>query len=203
MKTILSNLALGLLFAVLFIQCTSAENNDFHLDVSDKLTSELKMSINLTHYNIIYDHSEIKEDPLYGQLRFLYYQNGVVGVQRLNENLERVFETAYYPDSTIKVESGYMDNNMHGYYKSYHPNGNVSLQGTYSNGIQEGWWEEFDKSGKLKWSGYLSNGEKNGFFKNYKKGVLLSEGSYRNNVKWGLWKYYNETGALQDIIEYD
>jgi len=119
---------------------------------------------------------------------------------------EEIIET--YDDGTpkrVQYFSGEEEEKVMVKETFYYENGNLRVEGEFNeSGKKDGKWVYFYEDGK-KWSeGYFYEGL------NHKKrttwhenGVKHYEGTYDKGERVGIWKFYNEQGALTKEIDYD
>lgn len=107
------------------------------------------------------------------------YENGKPMVVRtINRQGIAIEETHYYESGQIYMQGGLKDSKREGAWISFHPDGRTQSTGTYVNGLREGYGVAY-----------------------YDNGNMLYEGYYHEGREAGTWKFYDETGELQQIIE--
>ena len=166
-----------------------------------------------------------REYDIDGNLITLYeYRNdNLVSRERINRrdgnNLRQGTWKEFYPGGGIKTDMNYIDDLLHGYYKSYDERGRIVSSLLYNNGVPvESVNEESDieiinkysDNGSLIYSGPYRRGmpvgvhreyDESGTIKNAKiyndKGLLISEGIVDEaGIRRGQWKEYTDNGKL-------
>ena len=106
-------------------------------------------------------------------------------------------------DTILLVQGNYYRGYKHGFWKTFSQNQVIVAQGKYNLGYKMDWWQFYDIEGKLMLEANYINNEINGLVRRYNKGYIAEEGIENQGAKKGVWKYYNETGTLKSIQEYE
>lgn len=105
--------------------------------------------------------------------------------------------TAYYPDSTVFIETFKKNGKIHGPYTSYFRNGNKKYQTFIVDDIQNGDIIKWDSNGNIEYTGRIQNDLEEGEWKyydsddqkihysvTYEKGKRISYKYYSEKYKW-------------------
>ena len=93
---------------------------------------------------------------------------------------ELIRETTWYPNKQIQMSGEFKANKRDGKWIAYYENGNL-------------WSEGFFKNGK-------SDGKR---ITHYENGKVFYEGYYKEDRRVGVWKFYDEKGALVKTVDYE
>ena len=99
-------------------------------------------------------------------------------VKTLNRQGVAIRETHYYESGQVYMQGSLKDGLREGDWQSFHPDGRTQSVGTYINGLREGYGAAY-----------------------YENGNLLYEGYYHEGKECGTWKFYDEIGELNQVIE--
>jgi antitoxin component YwqK of YwqJK toxin-antitoxin module len=94
--------------------------------------------------------------------------------------LELDREIVYYKNEQKKMDGQYKDHLRNGLWMAWYENGNIWSEGEYNDGKRNG-----------KGIAYHENGKK------------YIEGVYRNDIRFGVWRFYDTTGALTSEVNFD
>ncbi len=111
------------------------------------------------------------------------YPDGSPQLERFfkgEEKKELVKEILYWPNKTKKIEGSYKDSLRDGLWTAWFENGKKWSEGTYIKGVEDG--------------------DKNVW---YESGQLFYSGKFKLGNKIGIWKIYDEKGAIAQEIDYD
>lgn len=89
-------------------------------------------------------------------------------------------EIMYYENKQIKIDGQYKDEQRDGPWKAWYENGTLWSEGEYMKGKRNG-----------KGIAYHENGKKH------------IEGMYRDDVRVGTWRFYDTTGVLTKVVNFD
>ena len=69
----------------------------------------------------------------------MYYQNGIVSVERdYKDGIENGFEIEYYEDRSMKQKGEFMNGKENGSWDMYFPNGQLKQRSNFVNGVKDG-----------------------------------------------------------------
>lgn len=119
-------------------------------------------------------------------------------------------ETYHYSLDQLTESASYAEGKLNGFYQSYHKNGGLKSEGYYSNNCQDSLWTFYHDNGKMDARGSFKPGSlDNNFFivetSNDPQTGLEVESSISDRCSSldGKWKFYDHSGQLIKVLEFD
>ena len=131
-----------------------------------------------------------------------YYPNGALRREETYENGKEQGEMKEYDDEeNVIAEGKYVDGKQDGPWK-YKMNGNTA-EGVFVEGKEDGMWKQYYDDGQLSFEGEYLEGLETGEHKYYYPNGKISEiRNYRFGNPEGIWKKFDQGGALILQITY-
>ena len=109
------------------------------------------------------------------------------------------YEKNYYETGELQSEGALVDDLRMKEWKFYHPNGNLKKLAFYKDGKPFGETERYYEDNILQSKGkYDEMGQQTSrWIYKWKNGNHKEKGDYEFGLRIGLWKYYNERGAIE------
>lgn len=135
----------------------------------------------------------------------LYYENGNLAAtgNYLNALKDSIWTYYSFYSKTITARESWSKGVRHGMMISYFENGDISEKLEWNNNRKSGIWEQYFKGNVLKMKAHYENNKLEGEFVVYTiKSTPYIRGNYVNNLREGKWIFYDETGNVQQELNY-
>ena len=180
----------------------------YHIDGSISGTTEYSDGKFDGAFDSYYENGQLEVKGVYdnneatGEWEY-YHANGQLETKGSYENGYKKGTWIYYrADGSIESESTFGENGKkNGTYTEYNASGNKSSVYNYKNQELIS-YETYYNDGSVATSGKLSKG-KITYTAKYQNGQIKVEGSRKNDERVGEWKWYNASGQLTGIENYN
>lgn len=112
-----------------------------------------------------------------------------------------------FDDGTPRIVSYYSDDSPEAELLKetvFFPSGNKHMEGTYKDGLRDGKWTSWYEDGAVWSEGYfkedLGHGVRTTYYPN---GKVRYQGMMEMGERKGVWKFFDEEGALVQEVNYD
>lgn len=127
------------------------------------------------------------------------------------------WQIGYFKNGAESEKSFFQNNTAKFEYVRFHENNEIAEVGNYGmDGLKTGPWKEWDSRGKLRYEAHFSYGEEvdytvwydslgctTRFIQYYEDGPMKIMGHFKNCRQHGLFKEFDNKGALRHLSEYE
>jgi len=135
----------------------------------------------------------------------LFYENGnpVAEGKYSGTHKDSIWTYYSYYSKTVTARESWVEGIRNGMMVSYFDNGDISEKIEWKDSKKTGLWEQFFKGNVLKMKARLVDNKLEGEFFVYAiNGTPYITGNYRNNLREGKWTFFDETGKVQKVLNY-
>jgi antitoxin component YwqK of YwqJK toxin-antitoxin module len=111
-----------------------------------------------------------------------------------------------YPDGSPKRECVYIGKDASRELireTTWYPHNKIQMTGEFKSEKRDGRWIYYYENGNVWSEGFFKNGKSDGKrTTHYENGRIFYEGYYQEDRRMGVWKFYDEKGALVKSVDY-
>ena len=170
--------------------------DDIPVDVDGETTTELDEGI-IIKFNLL--NKKLEGDYI------VYRDNGLIrDIYTYNDGkLNGICEHYFYQSEILRSRHFYVNNKLHGEYKTFYEDGKIRTQMFYLDDKKEGEYKTFHENGKVERIAFCKGSHFHGEYKTfYKNGKPKTNGMYEYNRRVGKFTTLNKNGYIIEESEY-